>query len=72
MPAFHALKFPKKLFVPIKENFTKEPIGFALRKGDYDALNYFNNWIRVVKAKGWLADRKHYWFETKDWESQIQ
>ncbi|MCK5347864.1 MAG: transporter substrate-binding domain-containing protein, partial [Desulfobacula sp.] len=45
MPVFHALKYPDKLFVPIKENFTKEPIGFALKKGDHDALNYFNNWI---------------------------
>ena len=43
MPVFHALKYPDKLFIPIKENFTKEPIGFALKKGDHDALNYFNN-----------------------------
>ena len=72
MPAFHALKFPDKLFVPIKENFTKEPIGFALRKGDYDALNYFNNWILINHASGWLKERQAYWFETKDWESLVQ
>lgn len=72
MPAFHALKFPDKLFVPIKENFTKEPIGFALRKGDYDALNYFNNWILINHASGFLKDRQAYWFESKDWESLVQ
>ena len=72
MPAFHALKFPDKLFVPIKENFTKEPIGFALRKGDYDALNFFNNWILINHASGWLKERQAYWFETKEWESLVQ
>ena len=43
-----------------------------LRKGDVDTLNYFNNWIGYVTSEGWLKERKAYWFETKDWESQIQ
>ncbi len=72
LPAFQAIKYPDQLFLPIKETFTREPIGFALRKGDFDTLNYFNNWIRVTEAKGWLAERKHYWFETKNWENQIK
>ncbi|MGD2097364.1 MAG: transporter substrate-binding domain-containing protein [Desulfobacterales bacterium] len=72
LPAFQALKYPDQLFLPITGTFTKEPIGFAVRKGDFDTLNYFNNWIRVTEAKGWLAERKHYWFETKDWEDKIK
>jgi polar amino acid transport system substrate-binding protein len=72
LPAFQAIKYPDQLFLPVKGTFTKEPIGFALRKGDFDTLNYFNNWIRVTEAKGWLAERKHYWFETKDWENLIK
>jgi polar amino acid transport system substrate-binding protein len=72
LPAFQAIKYPDQLFLPIEGTFTKEPIGFALRKGDFDTLNYFNNWIRVTEAKGWLAERKHYWFETKDWEDLIK
>jgi len=72
LPAFQALKYSDKLFLPVRGTFTKEPIGFALKKGDYDTLNYFNNWIRVVEAKGWLAERKHYWFETKDWEGMLK
>ena len=71
MPAYQALKYPDKLFVPLPENFTKEPIGFAVRKGDFDTLNYFNNWIEVVNSEGWLKERKHYWFETNEWESQV-
>ncbi len=72
LPAFQAIKYPDRLFIPIKGTFTKEPIGFAVRKGDFDTLNYFNNWIRFSEAKGWLAERKHYWFETKDWENMLQ
>lgn len=72
LPAFQAIKYPEKLFLPVSGTFTREPIGFALRKGDVDTLNYFNNWIRVTEAKGWLAERKHYWFETRDWEEMIK
>jgi polar amino acid transport system substrate-binding protein len=71
-PAFQAIKHPGKLFLPISDTFTREPIGFAVRKGDVDTLNYFNNWIGYVSAEGWLKERKTYWFETKDWESQLQ
>ena len=71
-PAFQAIKYPDRLFMPLKDTFTREPIGFAVRKGDADTLNFFNNWIRFVQAEGWLQERKHYWFETKDWESKIQ
>ena len=72
MPVFHALKYPDKLFVPIKENFTKEPIGFALKKGDHDALNYFNNWILNMHAQGFLKEKSDYWFKSKKWEALVK
>lgn len=72
MPAFKALEYPKDLFLPIQGTFTKEPIGFAIRKGDPDFLNYLNSWIRVVEAEGWLKEKHHYWFETKNWENLIK
>jgi len=72
MPAFQAARHPEKLFVPIEDTFTKEPIGFAIRKGDIDTLNYFNNWIRLRQADGWLKERHDYWFKTRKWEDQIQ
>jgi len=71
-PAFQAIDHPDTLFLPIKDTFTKEPIGFAVRKGDPDTLNYFNNWIQYVAAEGWLAERKAYWFMTQDWKDQLQ
>jgi polar amino acid transport system substrate-binding protein len=72
LPAFQAIANPDRLFLPLKEEFTREPIGFALRKGDLDSMNFLDNWIRVVEAEGWLKQRKHHWFETKDWERLIK
>ena len=72
LPVFQALKYPEKLFLPLKGNFTKEPIAFAIRKGDFDSYNYLNNWITVVTEEGWIQERKHYWFETDEWRSRIK
>jgi len=72
LPEEQAAKYADKLFLPLEETFTKEPIGFAVRKGDVDTLNYFDNWIRVVESEGWLKEKHNYWFRTRDWESQIQ
>jgi polar amino acid transport system substrate-binding protein len=72
LPNFLALENPEVLFLPLQETFTREPIGFAVRKGDVDTLNYFNNWIRVVEAEGWLKEHKQYWFNTKEWEKQLK
>jgi polar amino acid transport system substrate-binding protein len=72
LPAYQSLKYPEKLYLPFDENFTKEPIGFALRKGDVDTLNFFNNWIIVADSEGWFKERKHHWFNTRDWASLIE
>ena len=70
-PAYQALKYPDTLFA-LTEPFSRELIGFAVRKGDFDTLNYFNSWIRSVEAEGWLFERHDYWFNTKDWEQFIK
>lgn len=71
-PTFQALKYPDALYLPVEGTFTKEPIGFAVRKGDFDTINYLNNWITVVEAEGWLKETKHYWFETTEWEASVK
>jgi polar amino acid transport system substrate-binding protein len=71
LPAEQALKHPDKLFLPMKDTFTREPIGFAVLKGDVDTLNFLNSWITVVDAEGWLKERKAYWFDARDWEKKL-
>ncbi len=72
-PEFQVIKYHKKIYLPLKgETFTKEPIGFAIRKGDVDFLNYLNNWILVKEADGWLLERYRYWFTTNDWKKLVE
>lgn len=72
-PEQQAIRHAGKLYLPLQgDTFTKEPIGFAIRKGDADFLNFLNNWILVAESEGWLAERHAYWFGTMDWEPRIK
>jgi len=71
-PAFQALRYPDRLVLPLAEPFTKEPIAFAVRKGDPDFLNFLDGWIRMVTDEGWLAERHSYWFRTDAWKDQVE
>lgn len=72
LPEFQSIKYKDKFFLPLKDTFTKEPIGFVMRKNEEPAREYFNKWIQKKHADGFLADRKNYWFRTRDWESRIE
>jgi polar amino acid transport system substrate-binding protein len=71
-PAYETIAYPETLFLPMEGTFTKEPIGFALRKGDFDTLTFFNSWITHVRNEGWLDEKHQFWFETRDWANQVQ
>ena len=71
-PTYEAIKYPETMFLPLDANFTREPIGFAVRKGDFDTLTFFNNWITIVSHEGWLEERHHYWFGTKKWSPLVE
>ncbi len=71
-PAYEAVDYSDSLFLPVQGTFTKEPIGFAMRKGDPDGLAFFNSWITIVSLEGWLEERHNYWFGTKKWSNQVE
>ncbi len=71
-PAFEAADYKETLFLPFTETFTREPMAFALPKGDPDTLACFNSWITLVQLEGWLQERHDYWFGGKDWANQVQ
>lgn len=71
-PAYEAIKYPETMFLPLESNFTREPIGFAVRKGDFDTLTFFNNWITIVSHEGWLEERHQYWFGSKEWAHLVE
>jgi polar amino acid transport system substrate-binding protein len=70
-PSIEVRRYPDILSVPFNQTFLATGEGFALRKGDPDALNFFNNWIAVRTASGWMKERNDYWFKGNDWEDQV-
>lgn len=70
-PRFWMSKYPNKLFMPSDENLTTGDEAFAVRKGDPDAINFFDNWIRANISNGWLKERNDYWFKTQDWAKSV-
>jgi len=71
LPAFTVYENPETVFSPTEELIDPGSEGFALRKGDPDALNFFDNWILVNRASGWLDERHDYWFGGRPWADQI-
>ena len=70
-PSIEARRYSDTVSVPFDTPFLATGEGFAVRKGDNDALNFFNNWITVRHASGWLKERNDYWFKGDDWMSLV-
>lgn len=71
-PTFSALDYPETLFRPMDEKFAGGSEGIGLRKGDADALNFLNNWVRTKQDSGWLAARHAYWFGGREWKAMVE
>ena len=71
LPAHMAADTPD-LLVSYNEQLMKEPIAFGVRKGDFDTVNFFNNWIETVKSRGWIDERYAYWFLSRNWKDLVQ
>ena len=69
--AFEVEKRGGKLRVVSHDLMSPTREAFALRKGDPDALNFFNNWIQEQQASGWLQERHTYWFTTREWAGMV-
>lgn len=66
-----ARTYPDTIATPFDTVLDPAPEAIALRKGDIDALNLFNNWIALKTDQGWLKARHDYWFQTNDWASLV-
>ncbi len=73
LPAHSVKRYPDVLVRPFDEPYQRAFSAFAVRKSDLDALNLFNNWIKLrTITDTFLEDRRAYWFDGLDWEEQIQ
>ncbi|MFT5697795.1 MAG: polar amino acid transport system substrate-binding protein [Desulforhopalus sp.] len=58
--------------VHLDEPFTKEPLAWAIKRGDADFLNWLNNFMAQVKYDG-VYDRIYKkWFQDTTWMKEIQ
>ena len=73
-PRFWSEAYPNDVFVAFDgENLTRGNEGFALRKGDPDAMNFFSNWIVVNTSSGWLKERHDFWFKNRSgWKDMVK
>jgi len=71
LPSTEARRYPETLYVPFDYAFEASGEAFAMRKGDPDAINFFNNWISLHTRNGWLKERHDYWFRGEEWADQV-
>ena len=56
----------------LDEPFTFEPLAFGLKKGDYDSINWINNWLHQIREDG-TYDRIHAkWFKNTNWLKDME
>ena len=71
-PAYYVIDNPDVLYHPFGIGpFDPSASAFAVRKGDPDALNYFDNWIQYRTLDGWLERTHAKWFQSRDWKGQV-
>ena len=67
---FFAEKGAGKL-VHIDEELTYEPLGFAVRKGDPDFLNWLNNFLNQAQHDGTYQKIYDRWFKDTAWQKKV-
>ncbi len=66
----YAARFPDAL-VHLGEPFTREALGWAVRKGDPDFLNWLNNFLRQIRDEGVYDALYRKWFENTAWLQNV-
>lgn len=51
---------------------TVEPIAFAIRKDDYDSINWINNFLNQIKNDGTYDRIYNKWFKKTDWLQEME
>ena len=62
----------KDTVVHLDESFTFEPLGWAIRQGDPDFLNFLNNYLRQIKGDGTYQRIHDKWFKSDKWVNNVQ
>ena len=72
-PTYYVLDNADVLYHPFGVGpFDPSASAFAMRKGDPDALNFFNNWILYRNLDGWLEGAHDKWFKGRSWKTEVE
>ena len=55
----------------LDEPFTYEPLGWAVRKGDPDFINWLNNFLNQIRGDGTYDALYKRWFESTRWMKDV-
>lgn len=71
---FNALVYQRKPqgLVFLDKPFTYERLGWGVRKGDPDFLNWLNHFLDQIKADGTLDASQKKWFKSTDWHTKVK
>lgn len=58
--------------VLLDKTFTYEPLGFGIRRGDPDFLNWLNNFLVQIKNDGSYNRMYDKWFKSDSWYQDVQ
>ncbi len=67
----YANQYPDGVYM-LPEPFTKEALGWAIRKGDPDFSNWLDNFILTIKNDGTYDVLHKRWFESTVWLKNLQ
>jgi len=56
----------------LDQPFTYEPLGWAVRKGDYDFVNWLDNFLNQIKNDGTYDKIYEKWFKGDAWLKELQ
>ncbi|PLX87019.1 MAG: amino acid ABC transporter substrate-binding protein [Desulfuromonas sp.] len=62
----------KGKMVHLDQSFTYEPLAWAVRKGDYDFINWLNNFSNQIKNDGTYDKIYAKWFKDDAWQKDLQ
>lgn len=68
-PTFFVIQNPDKLMKPLDGYLTTSHEGFAVKKGNPQAIAYLNDWI--AKNQVFLKERHAYWFKGRAWADSV-
>ncbi|MDX2479491.1 MAG: transporter substrate-binding domain-containing protein [Desulfuromusa sp.] len=56
----------------LNKPFTYEPLGWAIRRGNHDFLNFLNNYMTQVMSDGTYEKIYSKWIQSDEWLQQLQ